>query len=235
MRDEIGIGIVDNGAASGRSRIVRQARALFLAEGYASVSMQQIADAAGVNKATLYHHFRDKEDLFVAVLKEQFEQSQRGIAAALGAGDPLRERLRRVARHLFAAEPSDFGRLAADLRQHVSAERLVEVLGPGTHPSDVLRPAFAEAAAAGELRAVNTELAGQVFFAMVHSRIWWSHLAGSGAAVEPGVADEIVEILFEGIGRGSGEVRDGGLGGRRSVGAGEPATAARPLARPDAR
>ena len=44
----------------GRARVVQQARELFLAQGYAAVSMQQIADAVGVNKATLYHYFRDK-------------------------------------------------------------------------------------------------------------------------------------------------------------------------------
>lgn len=187
---------------SGRARILREARALFLANGYAAVSMQQIADAATVNKATLYHHFEHKEDLFVAVLREQFERARCGIVAALGDDGPLREGLRRVARHLFTAGPSDFGRLASDLRQHVAAERLAEVIGPGSHPSEVLRPAFERAVATGELRAVNPDLAAQVFFAMVHSRIWWSHLAGSAVAIEPGVADEIVAILFDGIGVG---------------------------------
>ncbi len=57
---------------SGRGRILREARLLFTAQGYAAVSMQQIADAAAVNKATLYHHFRDKEDLFLSVMVEEF-------------------------------------------------------------------------------------------------------------------------------------------------------------------
>ena len=57
---------------SGRGRILREARLLFTALGYAAVSMQQIADAAAVNKATLYHHFRDKEELFLSVMVEEF-------------------------------------------------------------------------------------------------------------------------------------------------------------------
>ena len=59
-------------AIRGRGRVLREARVLFTAQGYAAVSMQQIADAAAMNKATLYHHFRDKEDLFVAVMAEEF-------------------------------------------------------------------------------------------------------------------------------------------------------------------
>lgn len=77
----------------GGERILREAPALFTAHGYASVSMQQIADAAGVNKATLYHHFRDKEDLFVAVIAAEFERERAGIAGALAAEGDLRNRL----------------------------------------------------------------------------------------------------------------------------------------------
>src|SRR5688572_287680 len=104
----------------GRGRIVRQARGLFTAHGYAAVSMQQIADAAGVNKATLYHHFRDKEDLFVTIVREELGRARAGIAAALEAGGPLREQLRRVAAGFWTSHQSDFGRLMADLREHVS-------------------------------------------------------------------------------------------------------------------
>ena len=66
---------------SGRGRILREARLLFTAQGYAAVSMQQIADAAVVNKATLYHHFRDKEDLFLSVMVQEFAR----LAASVGS------------------------------------------------------------------------------------------------------------------------------------------------------
>ncbi|MFQ6548773.1 TetR/AcrR family transcriptional regulator [Aestuariibius sp. 2305UL40-4] len=39
---------------------------LFLEKGYAGTSMSAIARVAGITKATLYHHFASKEDLFVA-------------------------------------------------------------------------------------------------------------------------------------------------------------------------
>jgi AcrR family transcriptional regulator len=60
------------GEPTSRERILATAWSLFASEGYAEVSMQNIADAARVNKATLYHHFGDKEQLFVAVLESDF-------------------------------------------------------------------------------------------------------------------------------------------------------------------
>jgi len=42
----------------------------FLASGYAATSMDRVAAAAGVSKATVYRHFRDKEELFAALIQQ---------------------------------------------------------------------------------------------------------------------------------------------------------------------
>ena len=41
----------------------------FLGHGYAGTSMDRVASAAGVSKATVYSHFQDKEGLFAALIK----------------------------------------------------------------------------------------------------------------------------------------------------------------------
>lgn len=41
----------------------------FLANGYAGTSMDKVAAAAGVSKATVYSHFQDKEGLFTALMQ----------------------------------------------------------------------------------------------------------------------------------------------------------------------
>jgi TetR/AcrR family transcriptional regulator, regulator of autoinduction and epiphytic fitness len=45
----------------------------FLANGYAATSMDRVASAAGVSKATVYSHFQDKESLFIAIIKDLVE------------------------------------------------------------------------------------------------------------------------------------------------------------------
>jgi TetR/AcrR family transcriptional regulator, regulator of autoinduction and epiphytic fitness len=47
----------------------------FLAHGYAATSMDRVASAAGVSKATVYSHFQGKESLFIAII-EQLVQSK---------------------------------------------------------------------------------------------------------------------------------------------------------------
>jgi AcrR family transcriptional regulator len=185
---------------SGRVRILREARLLFTAHGYAAVSMQQIADAASVNKATLYHHFRDKEDLFVSVMVEEFGRLATNIGAVIAAGGTLRDQLQRVAAHIFASRQSDFGRLAADLRDNVSGQRRSELMGRCAPPWEQISFAVERAIATGEVRDVDADLIARLFFAMVGSQIWWSNIGARHPEPDDLLAATIADLLLDGIG-----------------------------------
>jgi AcrR family transcriptional regulator len=65
-----------------RQRLVAAARRLFTKRGYAGVGTEEIVRAAGVTRGALYHQFRDKNDLFAAVV----ETVQAGVAHRITAG-----------------------------------------------------------------------------------------------------------------------------------------------------
>jgi len=54
--------------------ILAVASQLFIQQGYHGLSMRQIAEAVGVSKAALYYHFKDKEELFLAILERSLDQ-----------------------------------------------------------------------------------------------------------------------------------------------------------------
>lgn len=90
-----------------RRQLVRSARALFGARGFAGVGTEEIVRAAGVTRGALYHQFRDKADLFTAVAEEVEAEIAERIAAGAGtATDPV-EALRAGARLFLdaCAEP----------------------------------------------------------------------------------------------------------------------------------
>ena len=75
-----------------RAALIAAARTLFAREGYARVGTEEIVRAAGVTRGALYHHFRDKEDLFLAVFEEvEREVTERIAERVIGGGgaDPV--------------------------------------------------------------------------------------------------------------------------------------------------
>lgn len=52
-----------------KTMIIEQAIKLFAAKGYHSTSIQEIADACGFAKGTLYNYFESKDDVMLSVLK----------------------------------------------------------------------------------------------------------------------------------------------------------------------
>ena len=67
-----------------RREIMDLATDLFLENGFAATSMSRVAQAAGITKASLYHHFPGKEDLFAGCVAHGYADAierLRGIAA----------------------------------------------------------------------------------------------------------------------------------------------------------
>lgn len=82
-------------AARNRTRILAAAEALFAERGVAAVSMDDVAQAAGVGKGTLYRRFGDKAGLGVSILDARERDLQEAILHGpppLGPGAPPRER-----------------------------------------------------------------------------------------------------------------------------------------------
>lgn len=90
-----------------RDRIVEAASKLFYAEGIGRVSVDAVAEKAGVTKRTLYYHFESKDDLIAAYLEARDQPALNQLAEYYLAGgtEPegrirsLFEKLAQAARH----------------------------------------------------------------------------------------------------------------------------------------
>lgn len=69
--------------ADRRAQVLELAEDLFAREGFHHVSMDDIADRAGVSKPVLYRHFPSKLDLYLAVVDRRGEVLVRGVEAEL--------------------------------------------------------------------------------------------------------------------------------------------------------
>jgi len=109
-----------------KDKILAAALDEFATKGFAGTRVDQIARAAGVNKAMIYYHFTGKEDLFNELFRQEMEQLRQELGVVLAQNDHSVDGLTRAA--------GDF------LEYIASKEKLLRVLMSGSLLNQALQP-----------------------------------------------------------------------------------------------
>lgn len=83
------------------------AAGLFSHGGYDGVSMRDIANAVGIKAASLYNHFSDKEDLYLATIESAFREKVTNLDRALKSVGTPQERLLATVQALMVTNTDD--------------------------------------------------------------------------------------------------------------------------------
>ena len=76
-----------------KTDIIEIAIPLFARAGYDGVSMRQIAKAVGIKASSIYHHFPDKQTLYLATIKHAFSDKAKILSESLTTASPPEKRL----------------------------------------------------------------------------------------------------------------------------------------------
>jgi len=76
-----------------RAAILEAAEALFAEHGFDAARLEDIAERVGIRRASIVYHFRDKRELYEAVLENVFTGLHQELAEVLGSPDPLPDRI----------------------------------------------------------------------------------------------------------------------------------------------
>jgi len=77
----------------GSERILDAAESLFAEHGFNGVSIQQVANKSGISKATVFHHFANKQELYISVVRRACEGTMRLLQSLSSdaQGDALKQ------------------------------------------------------------------------------------------------------------------------------------------------
>ena len=78
-----------------RDKILDQAEALFARRGFAGIGLAEVAEAVGLGKSSLFHHFRSKAQLYAAVIARILARIEAVMMRSLAAGGSPTERVER--------------------------------------------------------------------------------------------------------------------------------------------
>lgn len=90
-----------------RSILLATALALFAERGYDAVGVQEVAEASGVTKPTLYHYFGSKQGLLQALIEQHHAPIEKDILSAADYQHDLSQTLENLARAFFACARRD--------------------------------------------------------------------------------------------------------------------------------
>jgi AcrR family transcriptional regulator len=85
-----------------RQDLLKSARSVFSRDGFESARLQDIAEAAGKTRGALYAHFKDKEDLFFALIAQDLVQDDAVYRRKLRPDSSREERIGILTEHLEA-------------------------------------------------------------------------------------------------------------------------------------
>jgi AcrR family transcriptional regulator len=106
-----------------REAIIEAAARVFRTKGYHAASVQDIADAVGILKGSLYHHFESKEELLYLIVKEPRARLYRAVAEIVADDAPAEEKLRRAILAHLEAFDQHYPHLFVYLREREEMKR----------------------------------------------------------------------------------------------------------------
>ena len=143
--------------------IVDIAARLFYERGYPSVSTRSLAQAAGIQGGSLYHHFASKEEILYRIVQYGSDEFFAGLLPHLEASDAsYPARLDRFVRAYITDAQARRYAIAVLFRDmaHLSPEHFVELQAARRHFQQAVQRFLADGVAAGAFHVPDAKLAG---------------------------------------------------------------------------
>ena len=174
---------------------------LFRERGYHATSMQDLAEAVGVQRGSLYHYIAAKEDLLWEIMTHAMATLREGTSPALQTHLPASIRLgRAVSAHLRVASRirDELTILHVELKS-LSRRRRDAVVALRDEYERIFRGLIRDGIAAGEFRAVDEKAA---VFAMLGACNWFTQWYNpAGAAGHEAFAETFTGLFLDGLRR----------------------------------
>jgi AcrR family transcriptional regulator len=172
---------------------------LFRRRGYHATSMQDLGEALGMNRGSLYHYITGKDELLWAILNRALDLLEQRVLPVLETDAPAVDRVRDAIReHLrVAADHADELSLIQIELRALDAGRQREIIGRRDAYEARWRSAIQSGIADGSLRPFDVRLAGIGILSACNWFTQWYRPDGRQSVDE--IADGFAELFLAGL------------------------------------
>ena len=184
-----------------REDILRAAETIFTRRDYHEVQMDDVAEACGVGKGTLYRYFPGKHALYFAVMFEGIERLRAELAAAVGTSEPAARKIRGIVHRTLAHfwDRRFFFSLIHQ-NEHKPDGEAREWFRHRQVLSRLVQDALGNAMAAGHVRRIDARIATEMLFGMMRGV---NRYRAKDDRLED-VVTAVVDIFMRGVGTPAG-------------------------------
>lgn len=180
-------------------QLFQVATRLFKEKGYHNTSMQDLADALGVQKASLYYYIHSKEELLRQLLEHAFTLVQTQIDEIYAADLTPTEKLRQALWQHAVTMMDNLNLVSVYLHEYrnLPTRRLKQILQVRKHYEQVLTQIMQDGIATGEFRPVNVKMTLYGLLGMLN----WTHqwFSPTGDLSSQDIADILVDVALYGV------------------------------------
>jgi len=182
-----------------KQEILNAAAHIFGQKGYHATSMQDIAEAVNLKKASLYHHITGKQDILQEVLEQALDLVISRVNAAVDQDIPSPEKLRQAIRN-YMQTLSDHQELAAVLL--LEYRSLLPELNHNHIPrrdrfEGLWRGMIQAIADTGGTPYIDPAMAARALLGMMNWSITWYRSDGPSSPEE--IADQFADLMLNGL------------------------------------
>jgi AcrR family transcriptional regulator len=171
---------------------------VFLERGYDGASLDDIARAAGITKASIYYHVRSKEELLARGVGRAFEALYAVLDEPVAKSGSAAERLRHIVRRTIEITVAMLPEVALLLRVRGNTRAERKIVDRRREFDHLIARFVARAQRTGDLRRdLDPRLATRLLFGMLNSITEWYRPEGELSA--DGIAEAVFKIAFDGL------------------------------------
>jgi AcrR family transcriptional regulator len=181
------------------AEIFSAALTLFQEKGYHGASMQDLADAVGIQKASLYYYIQSKEELLVRVCERGTGAFTQELSAIVASDASAADKLRRALECHLVALCEQLALFTVFLREQkfLGKEKRTQLRGEGKRHAQLLEQILRQGVASGEFRPINVPVTTLALLGMCNWLYEWYSPRGAFPPRE--IAGMFSEMVLNGL------------------------------------
>jgi len=190
----------DENAKPKKDIVLETATRLFIKEGYKNISMDDVAKACNVTKATIYYYYPTKGDLYTSALLAMMDRIRLSILQILEQPIAFKERLEQLIDiHLSATVDIDMKNFMREATINLSTSQLKEVQAAENNMYKTIEQAMQREMEQGTIRKGNATFFAHAFMALMSVGYFKDGEGERLFQTEAMAAKEIVDFFWQSV------------------------------------